>query len=487
MALGLCALTASAAPRYIATPIGVSNHGYGISANGQITGFARTDISVAHAFLYTGTAGIDLGTFGGDVSYGAAISASGQVAGSASVSGGFDLRAFIYVDGKMTNLGTLSGGPTSYGYGVNDNGQVAGVSNFGGNSYSYRAFLYSGGTMTDLGTLGGRDSWAYGINNNGQVTGSAHIAGNRSIDAFVLSDNTMVDLGTLGGTTSEGYAINDSGQVAGYSYLAGNNDRHAFLYTGETMRDLGTLGGTISEAYAINSSGQVTGMAYVHLNAQQHAFLYTDGTMYDLNSLVVFGLAGAILIDARGINDSGQIVANSCGPLVCQAYRLDLLPNTVAAVEYYYPPWNMYFVTAISAEIAALDSGAFPGWQRTGKQFNVYPLAGAPASSTTVFRFFSTIFDPKSSHFYTANVTEYNALVNGNGWQLEGPVFSTPMAAGDGTCPGGSIPIYRMYNNGMGGAPNHRFTIDVNVRAQMLAAGWIAEGQGIGVGFCSPL
>lgn len=79
-----------------------------------------------------------------------------------------------------------------------------------------------------------------------------------------------------------------------------------------------------------------------------------------------------------------------------------------------------------------------------------------------------------------------DALVNGVGWQLEGPVFSTLMPAIDGTCPPGSTPIYRMYNNGMGGAPNHRFTTDINVRAQMLAAGWIPEGQGIGVGFCSP-
>jgi hypothetical protein len=160
---------------------------------------------------------------------------------------------------------------------------------------------------------------------------------------------------------------------------------------------------------------------------------------------------------------------------------------TVVAIEYYYPPWNMYFVTAIAAEIAALDNGTFPGWQRTGLQFNVYPLAGAPASSSTVYRFFSTIFDPKSAHFYTANVVEYNALVNGVGWQLEGPVFATPMPANDGSCPADSIPIYRLYNNGMGGAPNHRFTTDLNERALMIAAGWIPEGQGIGVGFCSPL
>ena len=161
--------------------------------------------------------------------------------------------------------------------------------------------------------------------------------------------------------------------------------------------------------------------------------------------------------------------------------------GTTPAVEYYYAAWNFYFLTAGTAEIAFLDGGGFGGlWKRTGQQFNVYPLTSAPPSSSTVWRFFSTIFDPKSSHVYTANIPEYNALVNGIGWQLEGPVFTTPMPATTGVCPDGSVPIYRMYNNGMGGAPNHRFTTDVNVRAQMLAAGWIAEGQGIGVGFCSP-
>ena len=37
-----------------------------------------------------------------------------------------------------------------------------------------------------------------------------------------------------------------------------------------------------------------------------------------------------------------------------------------------------------------------------------------------------------------------------------------------------------------GGAPNHRFTTSLAIRAQMLAAGYIAEGSGIGVGMCSP-
>jgi len=69
-------------------------------------------------------------------------------------------------------------------------------------------------------------------------------------------------------------------------------------------------------------------------------------------------------------------------------------------------------------------------------------------------------------------------------------VFNVPVPATDGTCAAGTIPVYRLYNNGQGAAPNHRFTTDLTVRDTMLARAadkaWIAEGMGIGVGFCSP-
>ena len=149
----------------------------------------------------------------------------------------------------------------------------------------------------------------------------------------------------------------------------------------------------------------------------------------------------------------------------------------------------MFFVTSLPDEIAALDNGAFGGvWTRTGQQFNVYALDGAPAPSCTVWRFFSTMFAPKSSHVYTANEDEYQALVRGDiaGWQLEGPAFSVPLPEHGGRCPAGTIPVYRLYNDGMGGAPNHRLITDANEFARMLTAEWIPEGQGIGVGFCSP-
>jgi hypothetical protein len=47
--------------------------------------------------------------------------------------------------------------------------------------------------------------------------------------------------------------------------------------------------------------------------------------------------------------------------------------------------------------------------------------------------------------------------------------------------------VYRLYNDGQGGAPNHRYTTDFAVRAQMIAHGWVPEGYGdLGVIMCSP-
>jgi len=195
---------------------------------------------------------------------------------------------------------------------------------------------------------------------------------------------------------------------------------------------------------------------------------------------------------ASGISIAVQLNGESCNTQpfdVLAGSTPPMQPKTVVAVEYYYAGWNMYFVTALSNEIAALDGGAFGGvWLRTGQQFNVYALDGAPAFSATVSRFISTMFSPKSSHAYTANEDEYDALMSGAiaGWSLEGPVFSAPLPSSDGTCPAGTIPVYRLYNNGMGGAPNHRLITDANEFAQMATAGWTPEGEGIGVGFCSP-
>ena len=70
-------------------------------------------------------------------------------------------------------------------------------------------------------------------------------------------------------------------------------------------------------------------------------------------------------------------------------------------------------------------------------------------------------------------------------WQFEGEVFSVALPAGNGACTAGRVPLYRIYNAGQSGAPNHRYTTRLDIRAAMLGAGWVAEGFGtIGVIGC---
>jgi len=45
----------------------------------------------------------------------------------------------------------------------------------------------------------------------------------------------------------------------------------------------------------------------------------------------------------------------------------------------------------------------------------------------------------------------------------------------DGACPAGTQILYRLYNNGQTGAPNHRYTVSPAIRSQMIAQGFVPE------------
>jgi hypothetical protein len=160
-------------------------------------------------------------------------------------------------------------------------------------------------------------------------------------------------------------------------------------------------------------------------------------------------------------------------------------PALGLAVEFYHPQFDHYFITADPAEAASLAAGNLPPWVPTGLTFKVW--TGPGTNITNVWRFFSASFAPLSSHFYTNNPTEAAGLIAGNVWTLEEVNAFYMIASPDGTCPSGTIPLYRLYNNGMGGAPNHRYTIDSATRTLMIGKGWIPEGNGPdGVFTCVP-
>lgn len=158
--------------------------------------------------------------------------------------------------------------------------------------------------------------------------------------------------------------------------------------------------------------------------------------------------------------------------------------NIVRVVEYYHPGFDHYFMTAIANEITLLDNGTIKGWVRTGHSFNVFVLGTAGTADEC--RFFSTAFGTKSSHFYTPFATECAIVKTNPNWQFEAAVFGVLLPKVDGTCDAGFKPLYRVYNNGMGGAPNHRQVTDLALFDEMRAKGWKPEGQGVGVIACVP-
>jgi hypothetical protein len=157
--------------------------------------------------------------------------------------------------------------------------------------------------------------------------------------------------------------------------------------------------------------------------------------------------------------------------------------SNIPVIEYHHTVFDHYFMTADADEIAGLDGGAFGGvFQRTGQEFAA--RNGPVPGTVDVCRFFTTPgnFGTKSSHFYTADAAECAFVKLNPNWIYEKIAFFTPVPAG-GTCGEAGTNVYRMYNNGMTGAPNHRFTTSLAIYNDFTTnRGWAGEG----VRFCSP-
>jgi hypothetical protein len=149
-------------------------------------------------------------------------------------------------------------------------------------------------------------------------------------------------------------------------------------------------------------------------------------------------------------------------------------------VEYYATSLDHYFMTAFPFEQAALDSGTpIPGWKRTGESFPAYYDTGSGLS--TVCRFYGTPGLGVTSHFYTAFDSECAAVKQNPGWTFEANAFY--IASSDTKCPASTRPVFRLFNNGLGGDPNHRYTTSWPLIDDMQRQGWLLEG----LVFCAPL
>jgi probable HAF family extracellular repeat protein len=359
---------AHADPQYSVTVIGAAGStASDINNAGQMAGWFATGTGADHAFLYSGGALTDLGTFGGANSHANALNDLGQVVGYADTSAD-GRRAFLYSGGTMTNLGTLGPG-TSAANGINNAGAVVGIGVDATGFYGH-GFLYSGGSMQSLAPFApaGASGAAYAINNAGQIVGT-YTAGPPTApewpsSGFLLAGGVFTPMGHIGDAfESTAMSINDHGQAVGHAHAHLGNEL-PFMFSTDGLALLGTPSDYSTGALDINNLGQSVGVRSFDFY-NHHAMLLSGAVgddWVDLNALID-PASGWTLTQANAINDLQQIAATGCRGGACFALRLD----PICAVPE-------------PAGAAMLMAGlAIFGWRgrRRGEAFQAQPLAPA--------------------------------------------------------------------------------------------------------------
>jgi probable HAF family extracellular repeat protein len=290
---------------------------------------------------------VDLGTLGGEASYGNDIDGMGRIVGESQIYGAVGCgglgeeayHAFLWADGAMTDLGTL-GGANSGASAISPTGDVVGWSETAVGETHATAWSPDG-QIADLGTIGNLISVARSINERGQIVGTSYSADYTDTRAFLFEDNMMIDLaplvtanaidaaGRIIGTTEDGgailreadgstfnlfpltraIAINAEMQIVG-EIETGEGSVHAAIWDEGKIIDLGALPDRPNSYPSdLNDSAQAVGVTVLGMicGYSTEAALWGNGETNVLGNLVRGGPVE--LIDAAAINNSGQIVA----------------------------------------------------------------------------------------------------------------------------------------------------------------------------------
>jgi hypothetical protein len=201
---------------------------------------------------------------------------------------------------------------------------------------------------------------------------------------------------------------------------------------------------------------------------------FTPSAAGPIPGIATVSFAEALAPMTVSLAGAGRLADGTPGPIV---------------IEYYEPELDHYFLSADAAEQAFVDAGGAGRWLRTGNAFR----GGGPVQ---VCRFYGNAqIDPATghpfgpnSHFYTADAAECAALqaifnAAAPSWRFESLDFATARPNG-GTCPEGTAPVFRAYNDGSarGIESNHRITTNRTAIDQVAGRGWIDEG----VVMCAP-
>jgi probable HAF family extracellular repeat protein len=290
------------------------------------------------------------------------INNRGWVAGISNPPGDALEHALLWRSGQMTDLGTLGGYNSSVPFpNKNDIGWLTGPSETADNDpyqENFCQFICSGPSCAPLTQMcrgflwrsetnemialpplpEGNNSISYGVNNRRQVVGAAEngVEDPNCVAPQVFRFEGVVWSLGFGGTpfvsqrlapiagdaVSAGVGINEKGDVVGASGQCASIGlgigTHAVLWKGGRAIDLGNLGGVMNNlAFALNSQGQVVGISDLPGDNVTHAFLWTGGAMKDMGTL----RSDDFLALPESINDRGEVVGLSCGPIDCRGFH----------------------------------------------------------------------------------------------------------------------------------------------------------------------
>lgn len=393
-----------------ATAYGISENGQWLAGDATIPG-APYGIAV---YWQNGVASA-VGTLAQSPSALFSVDDQGDVAGTVTLSDG-NTAAFLQTaaSGQITVLGSLnraSASNSSYSTAtaMNDHIQVVGYSVYASGNTTQHAFLWQNGVMTDLGTLSGfGSSAAFAINDAGQIVGYS-ASNHESEEATLWANGVGTDLGGLsGGGGSVANALNDDGQIVGEAFDASGTG-HAVLWQNGKIVDLNSLlpansGWVLTDAQGISDLDQVTGNGFY--NGVKTAYLI------DLNNTETAAQAaqsatGGGLVTAASVSDTAaNVQANLDGlETLAGAGKLTGITLTDSGI-----PVISVSAAQLTADAAALKSIA-----------GLFDLSiTAPATSTTVTGLTgdaNMVILPGASSEYTVTATGDGATftVSGGG------------------------------------------------------------------------
>ena len=237
--------------RFIGSLGGGSTFAHAINDAGDVAGESNTAGGKRRAFLWQNGTMRNLGTLGGaESSIAFGIDGTGRVVGVTQKIGG-PILAFIWENGAMHRLAGLDTG-YSWALDIDNLGRVVGEY---GSIETPRAFLWVDGKLTDLGTLGGPTASAAAIGPDGKIVGQSTTAtgANR---AFMWQNGVMTGLGTLAGGTSGAAGISGLSHVVGLSQAPEARFSNVFLWKDGVKTNVG-----VGSGYGVNRDGWVVGVS----------------------------------------------------------------------------------------------------------------------------------------------------------------------------------------------------------------------------------